>query len=187
MNSQFTDKHLASLASIMLLAPAVNFMMKEKDMDIKPEEEGFVRSYIHYGYDILIVLGLALIDWSIYALFFPLTVLYWVNYSLLGIVLLMIVIGIFAILNNKTILQMNTSASGERATVKDLGIIAYFMPLYNYYLFYNETLDNHNYRWVKESVLWRSLYLIIISIRPNVSIIFLGLFLIIARAIMIIL
>lgn len=68
----------------------------------------------------------------------------------------------------------------------DLGIIGYFMPLYNYYLWYNDTLDNHNYRWVKESVLWRSLYIIAIGIWPSASIIFLGLFLIAARMIMVV-
>lgn len=60
------------------------------------------------------------------------------------------------------------------------------MPLYNYYLWYNDTLDNHNYRWVKESVLWRSAYIIIISIWPSASMIFLGLFLIAARMIMVV-
>jgi hypothetical protein len=37
-NSSFTDKHLASLAAIMLLAPAVSFMIKENSVDISTEE-----------------------------------------------------------------------------------------------------------------------------------------------------
>lgn len=62
-NSTFTDKHLASLAAIMLLAPAVNFMLKGKDIDIVEDEEGFVKSYVRYGYYILMVLALGLIVW----------------------------------------------------------------------------------------------------------------------------
>lgn len=56
MAQQFTDKHLSSLAAIMLLAPAVAFMVKEKNINITPEEEAYVRSYVRYGYYILAVL-----------------------------------------------------------------------------------------------------------------------------------
>ncbi len=62
-NQTFTDKHLASLAAIMLLAPAVSFMLKENNIDIQPEEESYVRSYIRYGYWILTILALALLVW----------------------------------------------------------------------------------------------------------------------------
>lgn len=79
-NQQFTDKHLASLAAIMLLAPAVSFMLKEKSIDISADEEGYVKTYIHYGYRVLMVLGLALLTWGTYTLFFPLNVLYRINY-----------------------------------------------------------------------------------------------------------
>jgi len=61
--NQFSDKNLASLAAVMLLAPAVAFMLKDKDIDIIPEEEYFVKSYIRYGYWILMILALALIVW----------------------------------------------------------------------------------------------------------------------------
>ena len=80
-------------------------MLKEKDIDITAEEEGFVKSYIRYGYWILMVLALALVVWAIYSFVFSYTILYWVNYALLGIAILMIVVGAFSIMNNKSILH----------------------------------------------------------------------------------
>jgi hypothetical protein len=94
----------------------------------------------------------------------------------------MIVIGTIAIINNKALL---TKESSHQNTPVNTSILIYFIPLYNYYIWYNEPLDEHNYRWVKESVLRWSLYIIIISIRSSSFIIFLGLFLIIARCIMV--
>ncbi len=181
-NQTFTDKHLASLAAIMLLAPAVSFMLKEKSIDVDESEEGYIRSYIRYGYWILMVLALAFVIWGTYTLFFPISVLYWINYGLLGAVIAMIVVGVFSIINNKTLIERGQNA--EQHTEANASVLVYFIPLYNYYLWYNETLDQHNYRWVKESVLWWSLYLIIISIFPISAVIFLGLFIILARAIM---
>lgn len=108
--NQFTDKNLASLAAIMLLAPAVAFMLKEKDIDIEPGEEAFVKSYIRYGYRVLMVLILALIVWGVYNLLFSHVILYWVNYALLGISITMIVVGVFSIMNNKTILHTDNIA-----------------------------------------------------------------------------
>ncbi len=104
-NQSFTDKNLASLAAIMLLAPAVQFMLKDKSIDVPAEEEVFVKGYIRYGYWILTVLGLALIIGAFYSFLFPLTILYWINYGLLGIVILMIIMGVFAIINNKTLIH----------------------------------------------------------------------------------
>lgn len=185
-SSNFTDKHLASLAAIMLLAPAVSFMLKEKSIDIAVEEESYVKSYIRYGYNILMVLALALIVWGTYSFFFQIPVLYWVNYSLLGAVILMIVIGVFSIVNNKTILSREAHNTPELSG--NPAVIIYYIPLYNYYLWYNESdesLDKQSYQWVKESVILWSVYLIIISIWPNAAAIFLGLFIIIARCIMV--
>ncbi|MBP6910249.1 hypothetical protein KBC03_01475 [Patescibacteria group bacterium] len=79
-NQTFTDKHLASLAAIMLLAPAVGFMLKEKSIDITTEEESYVKSYIRYGYYVLFTLLLALLVRGAYNFFFPLSVLYRINY-----------------------------------------------------------------------------------------------------------
>jgi len=101
----------------------------------------------------------------------------------------MIITGAFSIMNNKTIIHNITEinqTTTPQATQYDISILTYFLPLYNYYLWYNEPLDNKNYRWVKESVMWRSLYLIIISIWPRGWIVILGAFLIVARAIMLI-
>ena len=100
----------------------------------------------------------------------------------MALVVLMIVIGGFSIINNKTIL---TSTEAHTNTNTNPAILTYFIPLYNYYLWYNESLDEHSYWWVKESVLWWSLYLIIISIWPTTLAVFLGAFVIIARAIMV--
>lgn len=93
----------------MLLAPAVQFMLKEKSIDIAAEEEGFVRGYIRYGYWILTILSLALIVGGFYSFWFPLNILYWINYSLLGIVIFMIIMGVFAIINNKMLIQNSES------------------------------------------------------------------------------
>lgn len=104
-NNTFTDKHLASLAAIMLLAPAVSFMLKEKNIDITADEESYVKSYIRYGYWVLTMLATALIVRGTYTLFFTIPVLYWINYGLMSIVIAMIIIGVFAVINNKTIVH----------------------------------------------------------------------------------
>jgi|GEM_PF-6192197 len=180
-NDIFTDKHLASLAAIMLLAPAVAYMMNEKDISITADEEIYVRSYIRYGYYILMTLGLAMLVRASYSFFFPYAVLYRINYTLLGSVILMIVIGVFSIINNKTLIDRNIQANDAESNP---AVIIYYVPLYNYYLWYNEQLNENNSRRVKESVILRSLYLILISAFPHIIAIVLGLFVIIARCIM---
>lgn len=169
----------------MLLAPIVAFMLREKSIDVSAEEEGFVRSYLRYGYWIIMIVILALLVWTIYTLFFDLTILYRINYCLLGIAIAMILIGMFSIINNKMVFRhAKYMAKGTEQIHHDTSVISYFMPLYNYYMRYNEPLDDHNYWRVKESVLWRSIYIIAISIRPNISLIAGGFFLIVARMIM---
>lgn len=180
-NQTFTDKHLASLAAIMLLAPAVSFMLKENNIDIKADEESYVRSYIRYGYYVLMVLALGLIVWATYSLFLPINILYRINYWLLGGVIAMIIIGVFAIINNKTLIDR----TAHNTTTGNPAVLVYYIPLYNYYLRYNEPLDEHTYRRVKESVLLWSVYLILVSVFPTAGVIFMGLFVIIARCVMV--
>lgn len=110
-SSNFTDKHLASLAAIMLLAPAVSFMLKEKTIDIAADEESYVRSYIRYGYYVLLVLLLALLVRGAYNFFFSISILYRINYGLLGLTLAMIIFGVFSIINNKTLSSTTTTTN----------------------------------------------------------------------------
>lgn len=180
-NNTFTDKHLASLAAIMLLAPAVALMLKEKNINISSEEEGYVRSFIRYGYWILTLLFIWLLVWWAYTLFFSISILYRINYGLLSAVIAMIIIGLVSVINNKQLLGQ-TAVSESRPT--DASVLLYFIPLYNYYLWYNEELDKSNYWRVKESVLLWSIYLIIISIRPTNGIILSGFLIIMIRAVM---
>ena len=182
MNEQkFTDKHLSSLASIMLLAPAMQRMLKEKTVQLPAEEVDFVRSYIRYGYFILTVIGAALLIWAVYSFLIPLTLLYRVNYILLGGAIAMILYGVFSITNNKMIVAAPGSSLPTNTTTSPSALI-YFLPLYNYYLWYNEPFEGANKSQLKESILWRTLYIIVISIWPLASIMLLGAILIIVRA-----
>ena len=181
MNQQFTDKHLSSLASIMLLAPAVQLMLKAKTIQLQDDELDFVRSYIRYGYFILAVLAAALIIRAVYSFLVPLTLLYRTNNVLLGLAIAMIVYGVFSITNNKTIITAPGAMATDSTNATPSSLI-YFIPLYSYYLWYNESFDETSRTQVKESVLWRTLYIIIISIWPIPAVMLIGAVCIFVRA-----
>lgn len=181
MNQQFTDKHLTSLASIMLLAPAVQLMLKGNNIQLQNDELDFVRSYIRYGYYILAVLGAALLIRGIYSFLTPLTLLYRANYGLLGLAIAMILYGMFSITNNKTIITAPGAAAVTETNASPSALI-YFLPLYNYYLWYNEPAEGAAQTQLKESVLLWTLYVILISIWPLPAVMLIGAVCIFIRA-----
>lgn len=183
-NNSFTDKHLASLAAIMLLAPAVAFMLKEKSISVSADEESYVRSFIRYGYRVLTLLAISLLVWGTYTLFLSTSILYRINYGLLSGVIAMIIIGIVSVINNKQLIGYTHSTT--KTENADPSILLYYIPLYNYYLWYNEELQDNNYWRIKESVLLRSVYLIMISIWPTSGTILIGFIIIAIRAIMLV-
>jgi hypothetical protein len=48
-----TNKHYASLAAIMLLAPLVPLSLKANEIELTPEDQKYIHEYIQYGNYIL--------------------------------------------------------------------------------------------------------------------------------------
>ncbi|UFX83083.1 hypothetical protein [Candidatus Absconditicoccus praedator] len=183
---QIQNKHILSLACIMFFPRVVYFMIKSEDYELTQEDKNFIKGYIKFGFIILSTIALAVIIGivSLTSNILP-TFMSTISNLLAIFGVILIILGVFMIFSEKTVLQGDINLKYKKITPGNIDIAFYYIPIYNIYLWYNEPKINQ-YRWIKESILFRHLWALIVLITFNISIAFLLLIIGIVRLVSII-
>ncbi len=150
-----------SLAAALFFSPLVQNMLKNDTRDISDKDRDFVRGYIKFGY-ITILFGIITIVSGVLNYLLVLDILNVIYTVSIFILVFLLIISVVSILSDISLIK-----SGDQTlhiytiegNKKD--IILKYLPIYNIYLWYQiHTFDKPNRR-IKESILLRTLFLLI--------------------------
>lgn len=168
-------KHIASLSALMMFAPLIWYQIDQ--FGLWETEKTFVKSYIHVGY-IVIVLIVASVIIDIVGNYSSIPYSTLISLGCMCMSIFIMIYGSIMIIQDKSILDMQWTGQTLIYDTQDLSgnvdHIFMLLPIYNLY---------QRYQWnthylVKESIVLRTTYSVIISIIPNLRIAILGIFVI---------
>ncbi len=150
-----------SLAAALFFSPLVQNMLKNNTWDITDKDKNFIRWYIKFGY-ITIIFWLITIAAGVSNYLWALDILSMTYTVSIFILLSLLIISIVSILSDISLLKSGTmdlqtyTVEGNRKE-----IIFKYIPIYNIYLRYQaHTFEKPNRR-IKESIILRTIFLII--------------------------
>ena len=150
-----------SLAAALFFSPLVQNMLKNNTRDITDKDRDFIRGYIRFWY-ISIVFWIIAIAAGILNYLFVLDILSMVYTVSIFILVFLLLISIVSILSDISLLRwwdLSIQTYSVEGNKKD--IILKYLPIYNIYLRYTaHTFEKPN-RWIKESILLWSIFLLI--------------------------
>ncbi len=177
------DRHLYSIAAILLLAPFVYFIINSKDSDISKNDKEFILWYIKYW---LATLSIIIVWTLIYILSFTIWLLpiFFSNIAYLTLVIWIawILAWIFMVFKEKRVFTKNIDIKYKKINWSTLDIVFNYIPWYNISIWYSNP-DIKNYRWSKESFMLWFIWSIVSISTFNIFLSFFLLTLIILRAI----
>ncbi len=155
-----SNKNMMALAALMFFSPFIHYVSTKRSLSSEENEKKFIRWYIKLGYLNLLFLLLAIAagigDYLLHSAF--LQVMYTIC---IGIVLLILLVWTICILSNVSL----TIGKTWTLTYYDIGerksVIVKFLPLYNVYLRYALHEFWTPNRWLKESLLWRTFFVLL--------------------------
>lgn len=163
MENEITDKHKISLAAIMLMAPLIFFQLKNwtRDKNLTEKDKNFINWYIKYWILIdsfvIIAIFLGILNFYNSRFFWD----YIISF-LLSIVLIAIITWVFLIFSEKQIFTWKWNSLQYKKIKKwNTNFIFYYLPIYNFYLWYNQDIDSKKFRWIKESMLLCTIWVFI--------------------------
>lgn len=175
---QINNKHIFSLAAVMLFAPFIPFILKSWDYELSENDKLFINWYVKYWLLLDLILWLAAIVWIINILNNFVIILNYISQILLIIGLAWIIFWIFYVFSDKPMFLSKSLKEDYFKNIRawNIDILFYFLPIYNFYLWYFGKQDIKSYWWIKESVIiscfWILLYLITWSFYINILFIF---------------
>lgn len=169
-----------SLAAALFFSPLVQNMLKKNTRDITEKDRDFIRGYIRFGY-ITILFWIITITTGVLNYLFMLKILN-VTYTVsIFILILLLLVGIVSVLADISLVKwgdQDIKTYTVEGNKKD--IIFKYLPIYNIYLWYKaHSFDKPN-RWIKESILLRTLFFVV-SMTGSVAISSIVLILLILR------
>jgi len=150
-----------SIAAALFFSPLVQYMLKKNTRDISDQEKNFIHGYIKMGY-ITLIFWIITITAGVLNYFFVVDILHIIYTVSIFILLALLIISVVSILSDISLLR-GTYDEFHPYTVKGKrkDILLTYLPLYNIYLRY----ELHNFekpnRRLKESLLLRTLFVII--------------------------
>lgn len=144
-----------SLAAALFFSPLVQYILKTSNRNINEEEKSFIKWYIRFGYFTLLFGGITIISWILY--YFLLFDIFNIVYTgSIFILLTLLLISVVSILSDISLIRWkewslyNYTIEGNK---KD--VLLKYLPLYNIYLWYHKHSFEKPNRWIKESlILW---------------------------------
>lgn len=152
-----------SLAAALFFSPLVQYMLKTSNRDINENEKSFIKWYIRFGYFTLLFGGITIISWLLHYLLVLdiFNVMYTGSiFILLGLLLISVVsiLSDISLMKWKEWILHSYSIEGNK---KD--VLLKYLPLYNIYLWYqNHSFEKPN-RWIKESLMLWTIFILFAS------------------------
>ncbi|MDR0369026.1 MAG: hypothetical protein LBH96_00360 [Candidatus Peribacteria bacterium] len=151
-NNISNNAMLSALAGILFFAP----LIKTNGNDFNPLEQQFIQGYKKVG-KLNFALGGLIIGILIIQYFLPNSIRDWILTMIAGIICLISFISSICCINQIQLFDINETQETE-IHQKDKVIIS-FIPLYNRFLRYKSPNFQTPYRRLKESVLWRTIFI----------------------------
>ena len=150
-----------SLAAALFFSPLVQYMLKNNTRDITEKERDFIRWYIKFGY-ITLIFGIITIAAGVMNYLFALNILNVVYTISIFILIFLLVISVVSILSDISLLKWGDHTLQTytiEGNKKD--IILKYLPIYDIYLRYKAHSFEKPNRRIKESLLLRTMFLLI--------------------------
>ncbi len=182
-------KHQLSLVCNFLfpIAPLINLFIDKMWLELNEDEKNFINWYKKLWTINLWLFILNSFIWIIYFMFIRSDFLYRPWKAITIIIVAIIIIWIWLIFSDKYIFQNNNiNYEYKKISSWNINILLYYIPIYNFHLWYTQEKNIKSYRWIKESILfWTFFSLIWISlwINQNISIMIIMFLLIIFRVV----
>ena len=160
------NKTPLALAALMFFSPFVQYGLSHQTPSSSPDDHQFISWYITLGYLTLVLLIISV--WLGVRNYLTPYVVLEVGYSIsMGILLFLLLVGTICILADVPLHLHQQDAPTFFTIQQKRSVLLYFLPLYNVYLRYHlHTFDQPN-RWVKESLLrWTFFVVLCVSYHP---------------------
>jgi len=156
-----------SLAATMFFAPLVKHLLKKWHLNISEQDKKFIEGYLRLGYLTIWVLLLTIAS-SIVFYFAPGVVFMWISRISIVLLLIFLCIGSLWAVADVSILQeewINLKYYENKTDKSDI-ILSYF-PVYNIFQRYKLHDFEHPYWRAKESILMRTIFLVVIFVTKS--------------------
>ena len=168
MVSSREKQNSLALAAVFWFAPFVQYFLVSHKKFLNEASKDFVKSYILIWYTLLFFLFLAIcsyITWVLQNFYL------WIDIALLILqwVIICMIVWTIAIFAEKKIFSKNIGIDWniQATSWNKTGILLSFLPGYNYFLRFKFNEFNKPVWWLKESILWRTFFAIVIIFAEN--------------------
>lgn len=159
------NKVFLSLSAIMFFAPLVKNLLEHSHLTLEAEDKEFINWYCKLGYFIIFWLFIAIINGFV-SFFMNSAVLERINIILTFGIIATIITGSIMIFSDKQILQTEEKLEFKEIQKGDSNIFMAFLPFYNFFLRYKLHNFEKPFRWLKESLLRRTLFILASLLLP---------------------
>jgi hypothetical protein len=161
MSDSIKQRQLVALIWVFLPFLAFTFL-NDKDWNFSEEDKKFVKQYIIYWFIWWILLIVSSVV-SVFLFFnnydnYFIYVLSIISKILWIIVLVACILPIYFIFNDKQIWFNFSSLNVEKTSIEK-NLFLYYLPVYNFYLWYT-AVNEKNYRYLKESIILWTLFVL---------------------------
>lgn len=154
------NRHIRALTAIFLLAPIIPHILKRWNYDLSDEDIKFIQNYIKYWNILLVFFVIYIILWIFNFLNWYNVFLYYLNYTIILLIVAGIITWIFFIFQDKNIIHAGEKIMEEnKIQAWNIDILFYYIPLYNLFLRYYRQKNDESFRWIKESIIFMTLYI----------------------------
>lgn len=149
------------LASVMFFTFLVQSLIRDENIWLTADDKDFIQGYITFWY-INIVLLIATIVCTVLYYFIDSTIFYWLHTFFIFTLLFALVIGCIGVLTNTHFVHFHRiHAQSTDVTENKTAILKAFLPGYNIYTRYQMHSFQKPYWWLKESVLRRTIIVLV--------------------------
>lgn len=158
-----------SLWWLFFFGPYIHSFLKNTKLDISQEDRFFIRWYAKVWYINIAIAVLVSVMW-VYDTIYP-TYFVAITYKVLMYVLVVILLIGSVLVFLKTPVLKNVVAGQSEKSEKFIiwevsqgqsDILKSFVPCYNLYLWYKVHQFSHPFRWIKESIIWNFVFVIVV-------------------------
>jgi hypothetical protein len=154
-NSISWQAKLSAIVGMMFFAPLVKYNLK-RDFDYSEEEKNFITWYIQVGFVNLIFLVITLIA-TLINIFWTNPVLPWIITVGSLVVYIITIVSLFSCINGLT---MRKSDETVKINIQHKWqLLKAYTPILNFILRFRQENYNMPYRWLKESILLRTIFI----------------------------
>ncbi len=158
---QVQQRHMIALAAILWRAPVLPFFLKKWNFEFDKNDKAFIDGYIKYWFVVIGALVLAGLFWYL-AGKLDIGALQWV-FSLFVLGGFGLIFGgVFMIFSDKFVFQkIDYKPEYKSINSGNIDLVLNYLPVYNFFMWEYGQDDIESYRWLKESIILWSIWMVL--------------------------